>query len=181
MKNHVSNVLIVLCLLVGATHWGEQPIGAWALSQEVQIEKIEVKNSPNGPVVLLKVGDRAIPIFVDPIVARSIQGALSGGKFSRPLSHELMSSILRSYDIRVQQVFVTLRQGVYYGTLSLLHNGKVQVFDSRSSDAIGLAVHFHSPVFVEQALLDSAGIQWDQEDFEGKRREINFIDVRSQM
>ena len=82
-----------------------------------------------------------------------------------------MKSILSAYDIQVQQVFVTLRDGVYFGTLTLLHNGRVQLFDSRSSDAIALAIHFQSPILVEQELLDSAGIEMsngesNQEGFE---------------
>ena len=149
--------------LIFVSMQAEKPNLAWAVSREVKIEKVEVRVLPTGPVVLLKVGERAIPVFVDPTVAGSIQGALSGKKFARPLSHDLMESILSSYDIHVQQVFVTLRQGVYYGTLTLLHDGRVQLFDSRSSDAIALAIHFHSPILVEQDLLDSAGIEMSQE------------------
>ena len=162
MRTCISCCTFAFCLIF-VSMWAEKQDYAWAVSQEVKIEKVEVRVLPTGPVVLLKVGERAIPVFVDPTVAGSIQGALSGKKFARPLSHDLMESILSSYDIHVQQVFVTLRQGVYYGTLTLLHDGRVQLFDSRSSDAIALAIHFHSPILVEQDLLDSAGIEMSQE------------------
>jgi len=128
-----------------------------ASSREVKIEKIEVQFLQRSPVVLLAVGDKAIPIFVDPTVAGSIQGALTGEKFPRPLSHDLMQSILKAYEVHVDRVFITLRNGVFYGTLTLSQNGRQQLFDSRSSDAIALAVHFHSPIFVEGDLLDSEG------------------------
>ncbi len=164
MRTRLSCCSCALFILVFVSMWAEQQNYAWAGSREVKIEKVEVRVSPAGHVVLLKVGERAIPIFVDPTVAGSIQGALSGKKFARPLSHDLMESILSSYDIQVQKVFVTLRDGVYYGTLTLLHNGRVQLFDSRSSDAIALAIHFHSPILVEQDLLDSAGIEMGQEE-----------------
>lgn len=128
-----------------------------ATSQEVKIEKVEVRFLPMSPVVLLAVGDKAISIFVDPTVAGSIQGALTGERFSRPLSHDLMQSILKTYEVHLDRVFITLRDGVFYGTLTLSQNGQQQLFDSRSSDAIALAVHFDSPIFVERELMESAG------------------------
>jgi hypothetical protein len=128
-----------------------------ATSREVKIEKVEVRFLPMSPVVLLAVGDKAISIFVDPTVAGSIQGALTGKKFSRPLSHDLMRSILKTYEIHVDRVFITLRDGVFYGTLTLSQNGQQHLFDSRSSDAIALAVQFDSPIFVERELVESAG------------------------
>ena len=144
---------LFLCMLI--MEGGSASV--WAASQEVQIEKVQVWLSTTGPVVLLQVGERAIPIFVDPTVAGSIQGALTGKKFPRPLSHDLMESILKTYGVQVKQVFITLRDGVFYGTLTLSHQGKLQLFDSRSSDAIALAIHFQSPIMVEQELLDSHG------------------------
>ena len=159
MKNCKSLVVFIF-LFFGWFNMGAERQGlVWSASQEVKIEEVEVGVSPSGPVVLLKVGDRAIPVYVDSVVAGSIQGALSGEKFSRPLSHDLMESIMSSYDIQVQQVFITLRNGVFYGTLTLLHKGHVKLFDSRSSDAIALAIHFQSPIFVEQQLMDTAGVE----------------------
>jgi bifunctional DNase/RNase len=146
----------LLMLFPGLT-WGVDVAPVLAISQEVQIDKVEVRFLPRSPVVLLAVGDKAILIFVDPTVAGSIQGALTGEKFPRPLSHDLMQAILKTYEVRVDRVFITLRDGVFYGTLTLSQNGQQQLFDSRSSDAIALAVHFHSPIFVERELLDSAG------------------------
>ena len=172
MKNRVAFcVRVFLCFgwfCIGI----EQQDYAWALSQEVKIEEVEVRVAPSGPVVLLKVGDRAIPVYVDPVVAGSIQGVLSGKKFPRPLSHDLMQSILRSYDIHVRQVFIILREGVFHGTLTLLQNGRVKLFDSRSSDAIALAIHFQSPIFVEQELLDSAGIEMKGLESRQRREEL---------
>ncbi len=134
-------------------------LGATALlaSQEVQIEEVQVRMTAHSPVLLLRVGEKAIPIFVDPTVAGSIQGALTGKKYSRPLSHDLMHTILEGYDIHLDRVFITLRDGVYYGTLTMKGDGDVQLFDSRSSDAIALAIHFQCPIFVDDNLLEAAG------------------------
>jgi len=151
------NPFLGLLLLFQVVALGVESAPILASSREVKIEKIEVQVLQRNPVVLLVVGDKAIPIFVDPTVAGSIQGALTGEKFPRPLSHDLMQSILKSYKVHVDRVFITLRDGVFYGTLTLSQNGRQQLFDSRSSDAIALAVHFHSPIFVESDLLDSEG------------------------
>ena len=68
-----------------------------------------------------------------------------------------MFQILGAYKVKVERVFITLREGVYYGTLTLSQNGKLQLFDSRSSDAIALAVHFQSPILISKSLLDKVG------------------------
>lgn len=136
---------------------GMGDIQAGAPSQEVVIEEVEVRMSDRGPVVLLTVGEKAIPIFVDPTVAGSIHGALSGQKFPRPLSHDLMHTILKAYGVSVDRVFITLSDEIFYGTLTLSFDGQTKQFDSRSSDAIALAIHFKTPIVVGKELLDSAG------------------------
>jgi bifunctional DNase/RNase len=127
----------------------------------VRIEQTEVALSPVGHVVLLKAQNRAIPIFVDPIVAQSIQGALSGEKTPRPLSHDLMHSILEGFDGKVSRVVVTLKGATYYADLTVLVRGTAKVFDARSSDAIALAIHFKAPVLVSRELLEKAGQSLD--------------------
>jgi uncharacterized protein len=129
---------------------------------EVRIESTEVRLSSIGPAVLLRAGNRAIPVFVDPVVAQSIQGALSGQKPVRPLTHDLMHSVLAAFDGRVSQVVVTLHDGTYYGALTVVMRGSTRVFDSRSSDAIALAIHFKAPILVSRELLESAGIELDK-------------------
>src|SRR5919108_1097837 len=84
-----------------------------ARAEDVRIESVELRNTAMGTAVLLKVGKRAIPVIVDPIVAESIHGALSGRKPVRPLTHDLMHSVLAGYDGRVTKVVVTLKEGIY--------------------------------------------------------------------
>lgn len=115
--------------------------------------------SEMGPAVLLRVGNRAIPVFVDPIVAQSIQGALGGQKPVRPLSHDLMHNVLTGFGGRVSQVVITLHEGIYYGALTVVMDGKTKVFDSRSSDAIALAIHAQAPILVSRELLDQVGVE----------------------
>lgn len=130
----------------------------------VRIEQVEVQLSVFGPVVLLKVRNKAIPIFVDSVVAESIHGALTGQKSRRPLSHDLMHTILEAFDGRVLQVIITLKDSIYYADLTVVVRDTANVFDSRSSDAIALAIHFKAPILVSQELLDSAGRELEVSD-----------------
>jgi bifunctional DNase/RNase len=129
-----------------------------ARAEDVKIESTEVRVSSMGAAVLLRAGNKAIPVFVDPIVAESIQAALERRKPVRPLTHDLMHNVLAGFDGRVTRVVVTLKDGIYYGALTVAVRGTSKVFDSRSSDAIALAVHFGAPIIVSRELLDSAGI-----------------------
>jgi hypothetical protein len=149
---------LALCAIaVGQIASGDVATSPPGQSAQIQIRDVEVRLSDHGPVVLLKAEQRAIPIFVDPTVAGSIHSALTGQKLRRPLSHDLMHTILDSFGGRVTQVIVTLKDGVYYGALSVEVKDTTKVFDSRSSDAIALAVHFKAPILVGRDLLESAG------------------------
>jgi bifunctional DNase/RNase len=128
-------------------------------AEDIKVESAEVRASALGAVVLLRIGNRAIPVFVDPVVAESIQGALGGRKPVRPLSHDLMHTVLTAFEGRVSQVVVTLHEGIYYGALTVVMRDRTKVFDSRSSDAIALAIHSRAPILVSRELLDSAGIE----------------------
>ena len=135
---------------------GPAPVGEPASSQ-VTISDVKVRMSEVGPVVLLAAEGKIIPIFVDVTVAVSIQGALSGEKLPRPMSHDLMHAILEAYGGKVTQTVITLKGGTYYGALTVAFKDDVKVFDSRSSDSIALAVHFKAPIIVGRDLLESAG------------------------
>ncbi len=123
----------------------------------IRIADVQVRIVEQGPVVLLMAEGKAIPIFVDLTVAGSIQGALTGQKLPRPMSHDLMHTIMETYGGRVTRTVITLKEGTYYGALSVTFNGEEKVFDSRSSDSIALAVHFKAPILVPRDLLESAG------------------------
>lgn len=126
-------------------------------NDKVQIEEVDVRLTEHGPVVLLHAESKTIPIFVDQTVAGSIHGALTGFKTRRPLSHDLMRAILEAFDGKVNKTEITLKDGIYYGSLSVSINDREKVFDSRSSDSIALAIHFKAPIIVARDLLESAG------------------------
>jgi hypothetical protein len=148
---------LILALSAGMIIGGALGSSA-AETTQVKIEHVQVSQTEHGFVVLLKAEGKVVPVFVDPTVALSIHGALSGEKTPRPLSHDLMHTILTTMNAKVTQVVITLRGGTYYGALSVATQETTKVFDSRSSDAIALAIHFKAPILVGRDLLDSAGV-----------------------
>lgn len=153
MRRLTLLLLIIGCLAAGAPQIQGQSLSP---SGQIKVDDVKVVWSDVGPVVLLTARKTVIPIFVDPTVAGSIQGALTGEKSPRPLSHDLMHTILQAYGMTVVQVRISLKEQVYYGELMMAVAGQTQVFDCRSSDGIALAIHFGTPIFVEEALLDKA-------------------------
>lgn len=135
---------------------------------QIQVQQVDVRLSQVGHVVLLRIKNKAIPIFVDAIVAQSIQGALSGQKTPRPLTHDLMRTVLEGFDGKVSHVHVTLKDRIFYAALTVVVRGTPKVFDSRSSDAIALAVHFRAPIIVDQELLDTSGIPLEEDKPESR-------------
>ena len=149
---HLKLLLVIAgCLVAGAAQVQAQSLSP---SGQVKVEDVKVVWSDVGPVVLLTARDAVVPIFVDPTVAGSIHGALTGKKTPRPLSHDLMHTILQAYDITIVRVGISLKGQVYYGELVMGAGGQTKVFDCRSSDGIALAIHFGTPIFVEEALLE---------------------------
>lgn len=153
-KQFVLSFCVLGALALPVAQADESPSGT---SEHVTISAVQVRFSDHGPVVLLLAEGKAIPIFVDLTVALSIQGALNGEKHPRPLSHDLMHTILETFGGHVTQTIITLKDGTYYGSLAVAFRNEAKVFDSRSSDSIALAVHFKAPIIVERGLLNSAG------------------------
>jgi bifunctional DNase/RNase len=153
-KRFVLSICFLGAFALPVAQAGESPP---ATSEQVAITDVQVRISDHGPVVLLQAEGKAIPIFVDLTVALSIQGALSGATLPRPLSHDLMHTILETFGGHVTQTIITLKEGTYYGALTVALRNEVRVFDSRSSDSIALAIHFKAPILVGRDLLNSAG------------------------
>jgi hypothetical protein len=153
---------IIIALCVGVLTAGALG-NSTAETGQIKIENVQVRVTDHGHVVLLRAEGKVIPVFVDPTVALSIHGALTGEKTPRPLSHDLMHTIMTTLDARVTQVVITLKGSTYYGALSVAMKETTKVIDSRSSDAIALAIHFKAPILVGRDLLDSAGISMKEQ------------------
>jgi len=104
-------------------------------------------------------GNRKLPIIIGGFEAQSIAIALEQEiKPSRPLTHDLFKSLADRFDINVKQVIVhKLVDGVFYSSLICERDKIEEIIDSRTSDAIALALRYQAPIFIYDSILKKAG------------------------
>ncbi|MBV6397328.1 MAG: hypothetical protein HFACDABA_02939 [Anaerolineales bacterium] len=128
---------------------------------EVAIDSVRVNlMSPQRLVVLREVnGERYLPIWVGPYEAEAITVALQEVEMMRPLTHDLIRSMLNTFHARITRIeIVALRGDVFYGNIVIEQNGQEINIDSRPSDALALAVRVRVPVYVHPTVMSAAGI-----------------------
>jgi uncharacterized protein len=133
---------------------------------EVVIDSIRVSLMSQHRIVVLKDmhSDRYLPIWIGPFEADAITIELQEMPPQRPLTHDLLKSLIRELGGRVIHVLVNeLRNDVYYARIVIEVGGKQIEVDSRPSDAIALAVRVKVPIFVAQSVMDKAAIQPDED------------------
>ncbi|MFC1580051.1 bifunctional nuclease family protein [Thermodesulfobacteriota bacterium] len=124
----------------------------------------------NNPIVILKEkdGERTLPIWIGLLEATAIASELEGIKFSRPMTHDLLKSIMEMIDIRVNKIEVCeLKNNTYYALIYISQGEKEISIDARPSDALALSLRVDAPIFVaEEVITQSAQIdlQSDPED-----------------
>ena len=123
---------------------------------EMEVSGLAIDDSTHTPVVLLKEkdGTRMLPIWIGPSEASSIALELAGRKFQRPLTHDLLRTVIEGLGAAVTQVSVNeLREKTYYARVLLERDGEALAIDARPSDCIALALRTRSPIFVAEDLL----------------------------
>lgn len=105
-------------------------------------------------------GNRTLPIIIGAFEAQSIAIALEKEiRPPRPLTHDLFKSFADKFQINIKQIIIhKLVDGVFFSSLSCERDGKEETIDTRTSDAIALAVRFQAPIFTYENILDKAGI-----------------------
>jgi len=133
---------------------------------EMIVDSIRVSLMNYQRVVILKEKgtDRYLPIWIGPAEADAIAVRLQGVSVPRPLTHDLMHSIVDMLGGSVNSIVVSdLKNDTFYAKIVLnVDGGQVEV-DSRPSDAIALAVRVDAPIYAEEGVLDKAGILLDRE------------------
>ena len=110
-------------------------------------------------------GDRRIPIIIGPVEAQAIAIQLEGLKPPRPLTHDLIKNIALAFDIVLLEVTIyKLEEGIFYSELLCEMNGKEVIIDSRTSDAVALALRFKCPIYTSEEILVKSGIVLNSED-----------------
>jgi bifunctional DNase/RNase len=110
-------------------------------------------------------GERRIPIIIGPVEAQAIAIQLEGLKPPRPLTHDLIKNLALAFDIALLEVTIyKLEEGIFYSELLCEMNGKEIRIDSRTSDAVALALRFRCPIYTTEEILKKSGIILDLED-----------------
>lgn len=135
----------------------------------LEVVGVRVELPSNQPIVLLKEqdGSRYLPIWIGASEATAIATAMEGVEPPRPLTHDLMRSVIDAVGALAVRVSITeMRDSVFYADLSLDVSGEEVKVSSRPSDAIALAVRTGTPVFAAPDVLDEAGVHFEEENEE---------------
>lgn len=129
-----------------------------------------VSQSNNYAIVLGEIdGVRRLPIVIGAFEAQAIAVAIEEMVPNRPLTHDLFKNTLETFSIQLKEVVInTLVDGIFYARLVCLKDGELVEVDSRTSDAIALAVRFKCPIYTYDFILDSAGVVLEDTEEEGQ-------------
>lgn len=136
-----------------------------------------VTQSHNYAVVLGEnKGNRRLPIVIGGFEAQAIAVALESMSPNRPLTHDLFKNTLDQFDLELKEIIISnLIEGVFYATLVIDRNGETVEIDSRTSDAIAMAVRFKCPIYSYEFILESAGVVLDEESEESENLGIEDV------
>jgi len=115
-------------------------------------------------LVLAEVGGkRSLPIIIGGFEAQAIAIELEKMTPTRPLTHDLFKSFAISFGIKVKEIVIyNLSEGIFYAKLICEKEGQLSEIDARTSDAIALGVRFKCPIYTYENILDSAGVELDE-------------------
>lgn len=123
-----------------------------------------VSQSNNYAVVLGEmIGLRRIPIVIGSFEAQAIAVAMEKMTPNRPLTHDLFKQTLEAFKVEIKEIIINnLLDGIFYARLICEREGEIIELDSRTSDAIALAVRFQCPIYTYEFILDTAGVELDE-------------------
>ena len=147
---------------------------------EMEVKGVRLDATGNSPVVLLadKEGKKALPIWVGLLEANAIDKELRNNASPRPMTHDLLYSILAQAHVKVKEVkIVDLKNNTYYATLFLTVNKGVVEVDARPSDAIVIALKSKTPILVSAKIFEEQGITLTQKSALSERLGIRVQEL----
>lgn len=129
---------------------------------EVKVQSLGLDRASNTPVVILQEleGERVLPIWIGPGEASAIAMQLADMKFSRPLTHDLLVSMLRGLRGQLERVVISrVADSTYYAELVIHRDDEVISVDARPSDSIAVALRADARIFASDSLLERASIE----------------------
>lgn len=131
----------------------------------LEVIGLTFSNSMSGAYALImgeKKSKLRLPIIIGEAEAQSIAIALEGHENRRPLTHDLFKSFAENFGIRITEVIInSFKEGLFYSELHCEKDSEISVVDSRTSDAIALALRFKCPIYTYPQVMEEAGIEID--------------------
>ena len=134
---------------------------------EVKVQSLGLDRTNNNPVVILQEesGEKVLPIWIGPGEASAIAMQLADWSFSRPLTHDLLVSVLGGLGGTLERVVINkVVENTYFAQLIIHRNGTVLEVDARPSDSIAVALRMNAKIFAEEALLEPATVEIAEEE-----------------
>lgn len=126
---------------------------------EMFIKGLMIDPVTNMPIVILRdeAGERTLPIWVGPVEANAIALQVENVEPPRPMTHDLLRSVLGDLGARLERVVISdLQEGTFFAYLQLRRDDETLFVDARPSDALALSLRTKAPVFVETSVMDRA-------------------------
>jgi bifunctional DNase/RNase len=121
-------------------------------------------------------GLRRLPIVIGGFEAQAIAVALEKMQPSRPLTHDLMKNFMTAFSIELHEIIISdLQEGIFYSKLVCSTDNDTVEIDSRTSDALALAVRFGCPVYTYEHILESAGILMEDPGTSTKKKKTPTV------
>ena len=133
---------------------------------QVSVQSLGLDRASNTPVVILQErdGERVLPIWIGPSEASAIAMELAEMKFSRPLTHDLLASVVGGLGGALQKIIISrVEENTYFAEMIIRRNGEVISVDARPSDSIAVALRLQADIFAHEALLERTPLEMQGE------------------
>lgn len=148
---------------------------------DLEILDIALSGSSSGAYALVLgevKGNRKLPIVIGGAEAQSIAIELENMRPSRPLTHDLMKNTMTAFGMEVTEVLIhKMVEGIFYAQLTVTDGIREEQIDSRSSDAVAVAVRFGCPIRCSQQVMDEAGVDLDGSESQVQGEEDAALEV----
>ena len=134
---------------------------------EVKVQRLGLDRANDTPVVILQErdGDRILPIWIGAGEASSIAMQLADWAFSRPLTHDLLVSVLKGLGASLDRVVISrVVDNTYYAELILHRDGEVISIDARPSDSIAVALRTKAAILADDSLLEDVSVEVSEDE-----------------
>jgi len=176
-KNIVIGLAVLLIVSLGLVTLSKEKVPPFI---EMEVKGVRIDPVSQSPVVILsdKDGKKALPIWIGLLEANAIDKELKQVSSPRPMTHDLLHSILTQAHVKVKEVkIVDLKEQTYFATLFLTLNKGLIEIDARPSDAIILALKSRVPILVSAKVLDQQGLALSRQEGIGERHGIRIQEL----